>query len=139
MITRAKAFRFKNNLNATIINARNVEEKFENIVIIINVNILRSRAMSMKKKTLILNKQTEVYEKQINQIKSTQNAPKETLFAKVKMMYIENTLSLNKKKFNKFILDYEKHFIITIEKLRNEITILTTFIHKAKKRLRNNI
>ena len=54
-------------------------------------------------------------------------------------MYIENSFSLNKKKFNKFIFDYKEHFIVTIEKLRSEMIILITFIHKAKKRLRNNI
>ena len=56
LITRVKTFHFKNNLNAIIINARNVEEKFENIIIVINVNILRNRATSIKKKVLILNK-----------------------------------------------------------------------------------
>ena len=56
LITRAGAFRFKDNLNVIIINVRNVEEKFENIIIIINVNILRNRAMSIKKKVLTLNK-----------------------------------------------------------------------------------
>ena len=40
LITRAETLRFKNNLNIIIINARNVEGKFENIIIIIDVNIL---------------------------------------------------------------------------------------------------
>ena len=54
-------------------------------------------------------------------------------------MYIKNTLFFNKKKFNKFIFDYKKHFIVTTEKLRSEIIILITFIYKAKKRLKDDI
>ena len=56
LITRAETFRFKNNLNAITINVYNVEKKFEDIIIIININILRSRATSIRKKILILNK-----------------------------------------------------------------------------------
>ena len=40
LIMRAKTFRFKNNLNAIIINVRNVKGKFEDIVIVIDINIL---------------------------------------------------------------------------------------------------
>ena len=72
-------------------------------------------------------------------MKSIQNAFKKTSLVKVRIIYIKNTFSLNKKKFNKFIFDYKKHFIVTIEKLRNEIITLITFIYKAKKRLRDDI
>lgn len=59
--------------------------------------------------------------------------------AKYKMSYIEKILSLNRKKFNKYINDHKNHFIVTVEKLRSEIIILIIYVHRAKKRLRDLI
>ncbi|CAF9930926.1 MAG: hypothetical protein ALECFALPRED_004760, partial [Alectoria fallacina] len=139
LITRAGALRSKDNLDAATTSARNAGGKFGGTATVTDADILRSRATSMRKKALALNKQAEAYEKQADQMEPTQNAPEETPLAKVGMMYIGDTLSLNRKEFNKFILDHEEHLTVTAEKLRSEMATLAAFVHKAEKRLRDDI
>ena len=64
---------------------------------------------------------------------------KKTLLTKLKMIYIEKSFSLNKKKFERYIIDYKKYFIVMTEKLRSEMIIFITYIHREKKRLRDLI
>ena len=54
-------------------------------------------------------------------MKSTNTISNETLLIKHNTIYIENVLSLNRKEFNKYIVNYKKYFIIIIDKLRSEI------------------
>ena len=64
---------------------------------------------------------------------------KKTLLIKYDIIYIEELFSLNKKKFKRYIFNYEEHFIITIEKLKNKITIFIIYIYREKKRFKNLI
>ena len=61
---------------------------------------------------------------------------KETLLNMHDMNYIKEHLSLNKKEFDRYIINHEKHLIVTTEKLRSKITNLINFIHRAEKRFR---
>lgn len=93
----------------------------------------------MRKKAAALNKQADAYNREANRIKPDEDAPEEAPLAKHKMKYIGDSLSLNRKEFNKFIIDHEKHLTVTAEKLRSEMTSLIVFVHKAEKRLRDDI
>ena len=55
------------------------------------------------------------------------------------MIYIEKSFSLNKKKFERYVINYKKYFIIMIEKLRSEMIIFIIYIYRKEKRLRNLI
>lgn len=66
-------------------------------------------------------------------------ALKKNEVVKYEMFYIGEILSLNRKKFNKYINDYEDHFIVIVEKLRSEMIILIIYVYRAEKRLRDLI
>ena len=57
---------------------------------------------------------------------------KKTLLMKLEMIYIEESFSLNKKEFERYVIDHKEYFIITIEKLRSEIIIFITYIYHKK-------
>ena len=60
-----------------------------------------------------------------------------TSFAKYNIIYIREILSLNRKKFNKYIFNYKKYFITTIKKLKSKIIDLIVYIYRINKRLRD--
>ena len=68
---------------------------------------------------------------------SDENISNENALVKHDMTYIKKVLSLNKKEFNKYIFNYEKHLIVTIEKLKNKMFDLIIYVHRANKRLRD--
>ena len=51
----------------------------------------------------------------------------------------EDVLSLNRKEFNRYVIDHEEHLVATAEKLRGEMAGLAHFVHKAEKNLRDQI
>ena len=53
------------------------------------------------------------------------------------MFFIDDNLTLNKKKFYKYINNYEDYLIVTTKRMRSDMLNLTIFIHRAKKRLRD--
>ena len=61
-------------------------------------------------------------------MKSIDTISNETSLEKYNIIYIKNVLSLNRKEFNKYIINYKKYFIITIDKLRSEIIKLIIYI-----------
>ena len=65
--------------------------------------------------------------------------PKETPLGKYGITFIGDSLSLNRKEFNRYIVDYEEYLIIIIKKLRSEIVGLVIFIYKVEKRLKDAI
>ena len=64
---------------------------------------------------------------------SLKASSKKTLLTKFKMNYIEKSFSLNKKKFERYVINYKEHFIVTIKKLKSEIIIFITYIYSEKK------
>ena len=64
---------------------------------------------------------------------------KKTPLTKLEMIYIEKSFSLNKKKFERYVIDYKEYFIITTEKLRSEMITLIIYVYREKKRLRDLI
>jgi hypothetical protein len=89
----------KNNLQTSINNAqRNEEDVFsKDFAIVENDNdILRSRALNLRKKASTLTKQTDFYEKMINQMNlARKSSLKKTAFSKHEMIYIEDVLTLS--------------------------------------------
>ena len=63
----------------------------------------------------------------------------EKLLKTHEMKYIKKDLFLNKKEINRYILNHENHFIVTVEKLKSEMTELVAYIQRAEKRLRDLI
>ena len=74
----------------------------------------------MRKKAAALTKQAEAYEQAAN-AELMYTSPEETSLAKHGMAYTGEVLSLNRKEFNKYILDHEEHLTATAEKLRSEV------------------
>lgn len=74
----------------------------------------------MRKKAAALTKQAEAYEQAAN-TELMHTSPEEAPLAKHGMAYIGEVLSLNRKEFNKYILDHEEHLTATAEKLRSEV------------------
>ena len=64
---------------------------------------------------------------------------KKTSLIKLKMIYIEKSFSLNKKEFERYVIDYKKHLIVIIEKLKSEMITFITYIHREKKRFKDLI
>ena len=60
----------------------------------------------------------------------------ETLLNMHDMNYIKEHLSLNRKEFDRYIINYKKHLIVTIKKLKSKMTDLANFMYRVKKRLR---
>ena len=56
---------------------------------------------------------------------------------KVEMIYLKNVLSLSRKEFNRYIINYKKYLIVIAEKLRSKIINLIYYIYKVEKRLRD--
>lgn len=103
-------------------------------------DILRSRALSLRKKASTLTKQADFYEKTIDQMNlAKKSSSKKTALDKHEMIYIEDVLTLSQKKVQRYIVNHEEHLIITAEKLRSEMTDLAVYVHRAKKHLRNLI
>lgn len=64
---------------------------------------------------------------------------KKTSLIKYNIIYIEESFSLNKKEFERYIFNYEKHFIVIIEKLRSEMIIFVIYVYREEKRFKNLI
>ncbi len=143
LIIEKEALWSKNNLQAFISNAaRNQEEVFikDFAIAMNNSNILKSQALSLRKKVFALNKQINAYEKTADQMNiSKQSSSKKISLNKHEMIYIENVLTLSRKKVQQYIVNHEKHLMITAEKLKSEMTDLAVYVHHAEKRLRNLI
>ena len=154
MITAKNALRSKNNYEASTTNAQRFSMSVfsKNTAIATNIDTLRNKASSMKKKASALNKQTRKYETTADALKTTMKKEKsidddelsnslenESPLTQVKMSYIEKSLTLNRKKFNRYIKNHENHLSVTAMRLRNEMTSLTLFVHRADKKLKNAI
>jgi len=141
LITSKEALRFKDNLEASTKNVqRNSKDMFiQDDAIATDRAMLESRAFSLRKKAAMLNKQVNAYEQMTAQMNEEDTASEKTEADKHDMTYIDDVLTLNRKKFNRYIHDHEKHLIATAEKLRSEMTTLTTYVHHADKRLRDQI
>ena len=144
LITAKGALRSKDNLDTSTANTtRNAGGVFngrQSAATATGADILRSRASSLKKKGDALIKQAKAYEDMAkNMDPEASKAPEEKPLTKVGMTYLEDVLTLNRKEFDKYVIDHEEHLAATAEKLRNEIAGLTHFIHKAEKRLRDQI
>ena len=154
MITVKDVFRFKNNYEVSIINAQRFSMSvfFKNTAIATNIDILRSRAFSMRKKTFALNKQIRKYETVVDALKTAMKKEKsidddefsnffenEFSLAQMKMFYIEKSLTLNRKKFNRYIKNHENHLFVIAMRLKSEMINLILFVHRVDKKLRNII
>ena len=154
MITVKDVFRFKDNYEVSIINAQRFSMNvfFKNTVIATNIDILRSRAFFMKKKTFVLNKQIRKYETIADALKTAMKKEKsidddelnnffenESSLIQMEMFYIEKSLTLNRKKFNRYIKNHENHLFVIAMRLRSEMTNLILFVHRVDKKLRDVI
>ena len=55
------------------------------------------------------------------------------------MSYLKNEISLFRKKLNEHFRAHKNHLISVIEKLREKMFEIATYVNRAKKRLRNFI
>ena len=55
------------------------------------------------------------------------------------MFYIEKSLTLNRKKFNRYIKNHENHLFVIAMRLKNEMINLILFVHRVDKILKNVI
>jgi hypothetical protein len=97
--------------------------------------MLESCAFNLRKKAATFNKQVNVYKQMTAQMNEKDTASEKTEVDKHDMTYIDDVLTLNQKKFNKYINDHEEHFIATAEKLKSEMTTLTAYVHCTDKHL----
>lgn len=83
-------------------------------------------------------KQADAYEHTADNINISE-LPQETPLAKVGMAYLGDVLTLNRKEFNRYVVDHENYLTATAEKLRGEMAGLAHFVHKAEKSLRDQV
>ena len=144
-ITSKIEFRSKNNLTTSIKNAqRDVEKTFiKNAIAMTDAQILRNRTNNFNKKIQALLKQFAAYEKTVDKMKIKTSKKTKVLNEKSlkthEMKYIKKHLFLNKKEVNRYILNHENHFIVTVEKFKNEMIEFVAYIQRAEKRLRDLI
>lgn len=50
-----------------------------------------------------------------------------------------DNLTLNRKEFERYVIDHEEHLTVTAEKLRSEMATLAAYVNRADKRLRDQI
>ena len=125
---------------------------FKNTIIATNIDILRNKAFFMKKKVFALNKQIKKYETVADVLKTIMKKKKsidddefnnffenEFSLIQVKMFYIEKSLTLNRKKFNRYIKNHENHLFVIAMRLKNEMINLILFVHRVDKILKNVI
>ena len=93
----------------------------------------------MRKKAIVLNKQADIYNKVVDEIIPNIVVSKETPLGKYGITFIGDSLSLNRKEFNRYIINYEEYLTVTAEKLRSEIIGLVIFIYRVEKRLKDAI
>ena len=99
-----------------------------------------------------MNRQTREYDTAVDALKTTMNEKKSTdenefsnslddefSLTQVEMFYIEESLTLNRKKFNRYIKNHENHLSIIAMRLRSEMINLTLFVHRVDKKLRDVI
>ena len=142
LITSKGGLRSKDNLEASTNNAqRNLGGTFTRAgATASDSEILRSRASSLRKKAAALQKQAQAYEETADALEmGSGSLPEETPLAKHGMAFIGESLSLNRKEFNRYIVDHEEHLTVTAEKLRSEMATLAAYVHRAEKRLRDQI
>ena len=154
MIIFKNVFRFKNNYEVSIINAQRSSKSvfFKNAFIATNIDILRNKTFFMKKKTATLNRQTREYDTIVDALKTTMNEKKSTnenefsnflddefSLTQAEMFYIEKSLTLNRKKFNRYIKNHENHLSVIAMRLKREMTSLILFVHRVDKKLKNVI
>ena len=78
--------------------------------------VLRSRALNLRRKTTALMKQADAYEHAADTM-NTSGLPQETPLAKVGMTSLGDILTLNRKGFNRYVVDHENNLTATAEKL----------------------
>ena len=135
------ALQSKDNLEASTANTQQNSGKFGGnaTATATGADILHTRALSMRKKALALNRQAEAYKKTAETMSDFEMPSEETLLAKAGMSYLGNVLSLSRKEFNRYVTDHEDHLMATAEKLQSEMAGLAHFAHKAEKCLRDQI
>lgn len=155
IITTKSELRFKNNYKISIINVQKSKNdvffKFAAFATIANkINILQNKTLNIKNKTTVFNKQTRNYNKIADNLqtffddskfnkKKLKNSlnKKKTSLKKIKITYIDDSIPLTQKKFNRFIKNYKNYLIFIAIKLKDKITILVNYVHRTKKRLKN--
>ena len=141
LITSKGGLRSKDNFQASTSNAQRGEGGTfsRNTVAATGPEILRSRAGNLIKKANALLKQADAYHRAAESMAEDAKAPEDTPIGKHGMTYIGDVLTLSRKEVNKYILDHEEHLTVTAEKLRSEMAGLAAFVHRAEKRLRDQI
>ncbi|KAL8905498.1 MAG: hypothetical protein Q9207_002601 [Kuettlingeria erythrocarpa] len=101
---------------------------------------LLTRATAMRDKATALIKQADAYEKAAKQIPEDDTSILlESETEQHGMDYLGEVLKYSKKEFARFIAAHEDHLIALSEKLRSDMAGIAAFVHRAEKRLRDQV
>ena len=133
-------FRFKNNLIITI-KINRIDDVFTKFIANVKKHTkFKTKIKVFRIKVNVFEKQTNVYDIATKFVEKKSNITiNEINFESLKMIYLRKKIFFFRKKLNTHFNVHENHLIYVAKKFRDEMSIVATYVNRAKKRFRDDI